>query len=1108
MSHLLKKKKRLLKKIIRTNFYYLSQLSSRNLPSELFDELTTNGINLFPASWDDLDADCSCPDWAVPCKHIAATIYLISNEIDKNPFLVFEMKGLDLLAEFFKNGSGNNEDITTIDEIIEVGNDNDDKRKIIEEIDFSKIENLKDDIFSVISDKPLFFSGDFKKELKKVYSRIQKELKNYLEENLNSEEFDFKEINSISIKLKSDLLSFNGKIKTNSSSSVLDKKKLHTFSEKDLDNLFLVLNNIPLNEIHNYHDTIIIFSLFYSFTAKLAETGGFIPQLIKLGSNKYIMRYIPALFNKEISKIFEQLKSLIPQNLIAINKQNLKIDDQAIILSSIFLNNFIRKFSLKNTVYEDKISNLFFDGLDYSVTKFEEREIPGTIHLWLSKFYIVHKDYLPLIEILEPKPGESDFGVDIKVEDVKNILSEPVSLKKITTDEKYEAIKFDILKDLSLLSNYFPVVNEYLSRKHQNKLFVAPEKFVNVWFKALPILKLLGIRTLIPKSLQEIFDPQLSLSVKQKVKASAESVVSYFNLGDMLQFDWNIAIGNDSLSAEEFLKATENNFGIIKIKEKYVHIDKKEITKILKSLKNKPKLSPIDILKVNLEGKYNGIKIDSNDEVNKILDDLFKEKKIELPSNLNAKLRDYQYSGFNWLYNNTMNGFGSLIADDMGLGKTIQVITLLLKLKENKIISEKKRALIIVPTSLLNNWEKEFHKFADSLGVHIYHGTARTLKAEGSEIIISTYGTVRSSIELFNKKKWACVVIDEAQNIKNPISAQSKAIKSIKSDVKIAMTGTPVENKLMEYWSIMDFTFKGYLGSKNSFTENYAVPIERFQNREALKDFKKLTAPFILRRMKTDKSIINDLPDKIEINEYCNLTDSQAALYEKVVDEMKIVMNNNKENKTNLFKKNAAVLKLMIILKQICNHPSNYLKKKNSDISLSGKAILLMELLQKIYDKKEKVLIFTQYKEMGDLLVDMINKKFMKEPLFLHGGLNVKKRNEMVEAFQTNPESDTFILSLKAGGTGLNLTKANNVIHFDLWWNPAVENQATDRAFRIGQKKNVLVHRFITKGTFEEKINEIINNKKDLADMSVNTGEKWITDLSNKELSDLVKLER
>jgi SNF2 family DNA or RNA helicase len=424
-----------------------------------------------------------------------------------------------------------------------------------------------------------------------------------------------------------------------------------------------------------------------------------------------------------------------------------------------------------------------------------------------------------------------------------------------------------------------------------------------------------------------------------------------------------------------------------------------------------------------------------------------------------------------------------------------------LKFKQEGLL-KKQKALAILPTTLLTNWEKEITKFASDLNVQVYHGSNRKLNLKDNDIILTTYGIARSETSELSKHKWAVLILDEAQNIKNPQTGQTKAIKKFKANIKIAMTGTPVENRLSEYWSIFDFINKGYLHGLKKFKDTFARPIELDRDKDALERFRKITSPFILRRLKTDKTIIQDLPDKIETDQYCSLTKKQAALYQNVVDQMM-----EEVEKTSAIERRGLILKLLTALKQICNHPSQYLKVKTIKKEDSGKTELLLDLLRQIFNANQKVIIFTQYRQMGDLLAELIKTELGENVPFLHGGVSRKNRDLMVDNFQEKPYLKAMLISLKAGGTGLNLTAASNVIHYDLWWNPAVEAQATDRAYRIGQKQNVQVHRFITEKTFEEKINKLIQSKKELANLAVSTGESWLGDMSNDDLRDLVSLE-
>ncbi len=471
------------------------------------------------------------------------------------------------------------------------------------------------------------------------------------------------------------------------------------------------------------------------------------------------------------------------------------------------------------------------------------------------------------------------------------------------------------------------------------------------------------------------------------------------------------------------------------------------------------------------------------------------------PAGLQATLRPYQQRGYAWLWRNASLGLGSVIADDMGLGKTLQVLALLLRLKQDGALADG-RALVVVPTSLLTNWQKEAERFTPGLSVAVFHGAKRELSKARPDVLLTTYGVARSEAATLKTMTWRIVVVDEAQNIKNPAAAQAKAVKAIPAASHVAMSGTPVENRLLEYWSIMDFAQRGYLGGPTHFAREYATPIQTHRDAAAAERLRKVIAPFMLRRLKSDKTVISDLPDKIEQDQYCTLSRAQAALYETVVREgMKAIA-----GESDTFQRQGLVLQLILALKQVCNHPAHYLKQGAADPAASGKAERLLDLLHEITSGQEKALVFTQFREMGDLLVRMLRDVQGREPLFLHGGVARAKRDQLVERFQNEPGQRVFLLSLKAGGTGLNLTAASHVVHFDLWWNPAVEAQATDRSHRIGQRRKVQVHRFITRGTFEERINDMIRSKRELAELTVGTGETWVGQLPTEELKALFQL--
>ena len=471
-----------------------------------------------------------------------------------------------------------------------------------------------------------------------------------------------------------------------------------------------------------------------------------------------------------------------------------------------------------------------------------------------------------------------------------------------------------------------------------------------------------------------------------------------------------------------------------------------------------------------------------------------------VPDSLTGELRPYQKIGYSWLVQNIRYGFGSILADDMGLGKTIQVLTAILYYKEEGLL-EDKTVLIIVPPTLISNWENEIKKFTPDLTYFIYHGSNRNYPLESYDIILTSYGIIRLDLDMFLDEKWFICVIDEAQNIKNPNTEQTKAIKSVNARSKVALTGTPIENKLMDYWSIFDFTNKGYLSTKDDFKRQFVMPIEKLEDEETLHELKAIAKPFVLRRLKTDEDIKKELPEKFINDIYCTLTKKQIKLYNAILEEIFFDIENSKG-----IQRKGIILKILTALKQTCNHPAQFLSIKNPKISESGKMELLVNILENILDNDEKVIIFTQYVEMGKLIQQLISKKFKQEVLFLHGSQTREEKSRIIDTFQEDKNYKIFVATLKTGGTGLNLTAAQNVIHYDLWWNPAVENQATDRVHRIGQENDVMVYRFITKGTLEETIDAISKHKTDLAAKSISNDETFLTEMTNEELKEVLKL--
>jgi SNF2 family DNA or RNA helicase len=603
--------------------------------------------------------------------------------------------------------------------------------------------------------------------------------------------------------------------------------------------------------------------------------------------------------------------------------------------------------------------------------------------------------------------------------------------------------------------------------------------------------------------------------LKTKLAFKQEEGSGLFGLNTLVDFDWQLAVGDKTLSYDEFMTLAQSKTSLVQVRGEWMQVDADEVQAALKLVqrhqKSKGKLALRDALGLALSGptEWEGLEVEAV-KVDGWLEDLSQQltgrqplKRIPQPQSFVGQLRPYQLNGLSWLNFMRQYGFGACLADDMGLGKTIMLLALLTRdLDENKFT---KPVILICPTTVVNNWVREAEKFAPQLKSYAHHGPGRFKKedfakaARDNHLVITSYALLPRDAGFINSVEWGGVVLDEAHNVKNPSAKQSQAVRELTASYRVALTGTPVENRLQDLWSIMHFLNPGYLGSAESFQRNFAGPIERAQDARAATRLRTLTGPFILRRLKTDKTIIRDLPPKNEMKEFCGLTKEQAALYRAVTQESL-----RQIAESDGIRRRGIILATLTKLKQVCNHPRHLLGDQSVLKHRSGKLNRLTEMLEQALAEEDHVLIFTQYAEMGELLYQHLGDTFGSTQ-FLYGGTPARKRAEMIDRFQ-NGEARLFVLSLKAGGAGINLTRANRVFHYDRWWNPAVENQATDRAFRIGQTQRVQVHKFICRGTLEERVDDLITRKTALAEQIVGSGEEWLTELTTEELRDLLIL--
>jgi hypothetical protein len=610
------------------------------------------------------------------------------------------------------------------------------------------------------------------------------------------------------------------------------------------------------------------------------------------------------------------------------------------------------------------------------------------------------------------------------------------------------------------------------------------------------------------------------LAARAHVKSPKMQGGSGLSLDDIVQFDWEIALGDQRVSLDELERLAAIKAPLVQLRGQWVQVSSEEIRTALAFWKAKRahKATVRDVVQMALgrRGAEGGLEfggVEATGAVEGVLQRLQEPARVEMletSPQFVGTLRPYQQRGYSWLAFLRRWGLGGCLADDMGLGKTIQTLALIQR-DWHAALNPGGRlpVLLVCPTSVVNNWRKEAARFTPDLPVLIHHGSDRPKGAAfrkavaGQAIVISSYALLHRDVGVFEKVEWAGIILDEAQNIKNPETKQARAARSLQAGYRFALTGTPVENNVGDLWSIMEFLNPGFLGAQTEFKRRFFVPIQAGGDPEAAERLKRITGPFILRRLKTDKAIISDLPDKQEMKVFCTLTEEQASLYAAVLKDAETAM-----DQAQGIQRKGIILATLSKLKQVCNHPAQFLGDNSRIAGRSGKLARLTEMLEEIVEVGDRALVFSQFAEMGGLLRSHLQETFGRPVLFLHGQVARKKRDEMVEDFQRAGGPAIFILSLKAGGTGLNLTAANHVFHFDRWWNPAVENQATDRAFRIGQTRNVQVHKFICAGTLEDKIDEMIERKQEIARNVVGTGEGWLTELSNEEIRNVFALRR
>ena len=1172
----------------------LAKLSARELAPEIEQMAEKAHIRIFPRSWTDLDMYCSCPDSAVPCKHLAAVIYKFSQEIDANPFILFELRGLDIVSKLRERGvdfeQAQQSEMPKWADLLSDGGDSAPlPLSELKSLAFSEIPPLGLSVIGLFKDSPAGYTGKSLKGL--VQKAMEKAAKLAAAQQKDTEDRDNPEYDESQPLMRLDSWGRLHVTKTLSWTIHPSKGsgKPYTLKPYDDSDEGIAEDEAPLYRMFSAatdkaaladgSEAVEALYWIWSIASKMVEQGAVVPQIYEPADEVFITRWIPASMSKQVGEVAEKagraLLSLPPE-ILAVDGRPEQLSGRA--LGQAVLGAFIDSY-IADAAAQGVLKNAYYDEQPPEVKALLERRMVDTseilagdsvrmgLEAWLSPLYLEDLSVKPVIvfedrsdgaevtlsdlvdaargtkegydDTDEEGPGSEDGGEGPSLDGSSEVVTEVaedgdapdeegrdlfsneegvsismgftrgeggsggdfIPLSDILGDRKYSKVRFECMRTVARLSSVCPQLSTLL-KYHGGEGVVALKDLASVITSSIPAMKLLGVRLIIPRTLNRILSPRAAMKIGLQDGGKSWDGQSMISLSAVMNFDWEIAVGGKALSREQFDELLRHEGEVVRFGSSFVYVDPATTEKIALKLKAGTPPSKQRLIAAALTGRFGGNNAYITKELKRALEKLLSEKALEVPSTLKATLRPYQKRGYSWLVRNMRTMMGSIIADDMGLGKTLQVIAALERLRCDGEF-DKKSALVVVPASLIVNWQKELARFAPMLKPSVFYGEGRRIDPK-ADLILTTYGTLRSSIKALKALDLRVVVIDEAQTIKNSGSQVFRAVRSLKADSMIAMSGTPVENRLSEYWSVMDFANPGLLGTAKDFQKEFASPIEDGHDIEAARRLRRVTAPFIMRRLKSDKKIISDLPDKISKDEYCTLSPAQAALYKAQLDASFDAM---RQIGADPGKRTAAIITMITRLKKICNAPEQFAPSdSHKGPEFSGKAMQLMEILDALHKSGRKALVFTQFKEMGALLQKWIGERTGRTPLFINGSVAPSKRAEIVDKFQRDRRERVLVLTLKAAGTGLNLTAASAVIHYDLWWNPAVESQATDRAYRIGQTRNVQVWRLICAHTFEEKINEMIESKKELADMAVNVGEKWIGDMSNRQLEEIFSL--
>jgi SNF2 family DNA or RNA helicase len=754
------------------------------------------------------------------------------------------------------------------------------------------------------------------------------------------------------------------------------------------------------------------------------------------------------------------------------------------------------------------------------------RALAETVQAWVRAGALLGGKARLCLRLHEPTGRRAGWRVELLVQDREETTVVVPLPAVLAHDGPFGApVVEDTLGSLGRLPRLAPELAGALEESAPSEIPLDDTEVLRLLHERAAALDDAGIALLLPSWWSN--RPRLGLRARAKRASSPAATPAGLSMDALVEFDWELALGETRMTKRDLAalrRAADAKHSLVRLWGQWVEVDPAQITTMLETAGTAGVATAGELLRAGLgiedleasvDAEVVGVDATGVPWLASLLDDALHAtvEPLPTPAGFHGTLRPYQERGAGWLAFLGRLRLGACLADDMGLGKTAQLIATLVseRAQEDRAaddVAEPGPTLVVCPVSVLGNWERELARFAPALRVLVHHGPGRhdrdcplARRAGEADVVLTTYSLVARDLEHLAQVPWRRLVLDEAQQIKNPATAQARAVHRLPAERRVALTGTPVENRLGELWSIMHALNPGLLGSARSFRERFALPIERDGDHEATALLRRVTGPFVLRRLKTDRSIISDLPDKIESRDHCPLTREQATLYQAVVDDLL-----TGADEAEGISRRGLVLAGLLRLKQVCNHPAHFLGDGSPLRGRSGKLARVEELLEEILAEGDKVLCFTQFTTWGDRLGPYLSHRFGTEALWLHGGVRRRLRDEMVARFDQTGGPQLLLVSLKAGGTGLNLTAANHVIHLDRWWNPAVEDQATDRAYRIGQRRTVQVHKLVTAGTVEERIDEMIDAKRVLAERVVGTGEDWLTELSTDQLRDLVAL--